>query len=87
MYNAIGFAGTTIILVVYFMVQLELLQSSRLSYSVLNFVGALMIIVSLFEHFNLPVLVLEAAWALISLYGMFRTIRRGDRTPGHQASQ
>jgi len=83
MYNLIGFAGTFLILVTYFLVQTGKIGSERLSFSVLNLIGAAGIIVSLIENFNLPVLVLEAAWAVISLYGIYRAIRlkAGSRQP------
>lgn len=41
-----------------------------------NLVGALLILVSLYDAWNLPSVVIEAFWAGISLYGLLRSLRR-----------
>ena len=76
MYDTIGFAGTFTILLAYFLVQSGKLASDTMTYSVMNLVGAIAIVISLVENFNMPVLVLEGAWCVISLYGIYRAALR-----------
>lgn len=45
-----------------------------MSYQVLNLLGALFILYSLIFHWNLASFLIEAAWVLISLIGIYRTI-------------
>ena len=75
MSDAIGFAGTFIILLTYALVQSGRLKSETLTYSVLNLAGALGMVISLVNNFNLPVLVLEGTWAIISIYGIYRALK------------
>ncbi len=78
MFDLIGFAGTAMILLAYLLVQLGRLQAGQPLFSILNLLGAGGVIVSLTEDFNLPALVLEACWALISAYGLYRALARGS---------
>ncbi len=71
-YDLVGIVGVAIIIGTYLMLQLERLSSSDLTYSVLNAVGASMVIVSLLVDFNLSAFVVEAFWVLISLVGIAR---------------
>ena len=57
-----------------------LLQQGRvlhtgLAYLGLNLIGSLLVIVSLLFHWNMPAFLLEAAWALISMYGIYKYLR------------
>ena len=73
--QGIGVLGTCVILLTYFLVQAGRIDVNRLPYSMLNLLGALAIVVSLSDAFNLPSLILELAWAMISLYGIYRVLR------------
>jgi hypothetical protein len=42
-----------------------------------NLAGALLLLVSLYDQWNLPSVVIECFWAAISLYGLSRARRRG----------
>lgn len=70
--TAIGYLGVVIVLIAY-----ALLASGRLSnndwrYPVLNIVGTLGIVVSLFEQWNLPSMVSQLVWIAISIVGIMR---------------
>lgn len=70
--SAIGYLGVVIVLITY-----ALLASGRLSnndwrYPVLNIVGTLGIVVSLFEQWNLPSMVSQLVWIAISIVGIMR---------------
>ena len=73
-FDVAGFTGVLLIIVAYLLLQLEKLPSSSPRYSLLNAVGALLIIVSLIFKFNLSAFVVEAFWFLISLLGLWRSL-------------
>ncbi len=70
LYDILGTAGVGIIIVTYVLLQSERLRSDSLYYSLLNAVGASLIIVSLYFNFNFPAFIVEFFWLLISLFGI-----------------
>ncbi|MEM9950762.1 MAG: hypothetical protein AAF846_04125 [Chloroflexota bacterium] len=79
-YNIIGTIGVALILITYFLLQTNRIQSDELRYSILNFLGSGMILISLFYEFNLPSFIVEVAWVLISLMGIIRWWLNRDKT-------
>jgi hypothetical protein len=71
----VGNIGVVVLVITYLMLQLSKLSSDGLAYSVLNAVGAGLIVVSLLFNFNLSALVIEVFWVLISLVGVYRYFR------------
>ena len=71
-FDLAGFLGVLLIVVAYLLLQLDKLPSSALSYSLLNAVGALLIMVSLLFKFNFSAFLIEVFWFLISLLGLSR---------------
>ncbi len=76
----IGLIAPVLFLYAYAMVSLGRWQASQLRFHMVNLVGAVFILVSLTEQWNLPVFVLEGCWALISLYGIIRARRARSAT-------
>lgn len=76
MYDLIGLIGVGLIILLYALLQLEKIDPKRVAYSLGNLVGAIMILISLTHHFNLPSVVIECFWIAISLYGLIKAIRR-----------
>jgi len=74
--NIIGLIGVTVLLVAYYLLQTNMLKSEQMSYSVLNLIGSSMILFSLFYHWNLPGVVIEVAWIIISLIGVVKSSPR-----------
>ena len=74
--DIVGIAGVVVLVIAYLLLQIDKLQSSGLTYSLLNAIGASLIIVSLLVNFNLSAFLMEAFWVLISLIGVFRHLRR-----------
>ncbi len=75
-HDAIGILGVTIILIVYYLLQVERMKSDELIYSVTNLLGALLIVVSLIYTFNLASFIIEVFWIAISLIGIVRYFRK-----------
>jgi hypothetical protein len=72
LYDIVGILGVTIVLVAYFFLQLNKLQVSSYIYSIINAVGSLLILFSLYFDWNLSAVVIEIAWAGISMMGIIR---------------
>lgn len=73
-FDLIGCIGTVIILITYYLLQARKLSPTSLTYSFFNFLGALLILVSLMHNWNLPAVLMEIAWIVISLYGIIKDI-------------
>ena len=71
-HNFVGFVGISLIIFAYLMLQLGRWSSDQLSYSIINLVGAAGVIFSLCFEMNLPSLVIEVFWCLISTIGILR---------------
>jgi predicted membrane protein len=71
----LGNIGVVLIIIDYLLLQLNRVSSNSLSYSLLNAVGAILIIISLLFNFNLSAFIMEAIWVLISLFGLYRYFR------------
>lgn len=69
-YDITGTAGVAIILVAYILLQLEKLRSEHPAFSLLNAVGAAMILVSLYYDFNFASFLMEFFWLVVSLFGI-----------------
>ncbi len=78
--DVVGTIGVALILIAYVLLQIERLRSDAAAYSLLNAVGAILILVSLAYEFNFAAFLMEFAWLLVSLYGLgkFFVSRRGD---------
>jgi hypothetical protein len=80
--DLIGNVGVVLLMLTYLLLQLNKLSSNGLAYSLLNIVGASLIIVSLLVNFNLSAFLIEAFWVLISFIGIYRYVRlRTVRSP------
>lgn len=73
--NVLGFAGMVLILAAYAYQTAVAERVNPLLQHGLNLVGAVLIVVSLTVHTNLPSLVLESVWALIALVGLVKVSR------------
>ena len=74
--DLVGIAGVILLVITYLLLQVNKLQSAGLLYSLLNAIGASLIILSLLDNFNLSAFLMEAFWVLISLVGVVRYLRR-----------
>jgi hypothetical protein len=73
-FDIAGLIGVVLIIVAYLLLQLGKLPSTAPSYSLLNAVGAFLVMASLWFDFNLSAFLMEAFWFLISLVGLLRPV-------------
>lgn len=73
-YDIAGTGGVALIVIAYFMLQIGRWGAQDLRYILLNLAGALLIILSLIFDFNLSAFLMEAAWVLISLFGLHKAL-------------
>jgi hypothetical protein len=71
-----GLIGSTIVVIAYLLNQTNRLASSDWRFPAANLVGAGAILLSLTDAWNLPAAVIEFFWAVISLYGLVRSVRQ-----------
>lgn len=69
-YDIFGTLGVGIILVAYVLLQIERLRSDQPIFSLMNAVGAGMILVSLWFDFNFSSFLMEFFWLVVSLIGV-----------------
>lgn len=77
-YDLIGSVGVGIIILTYVLLQAGKIKSENLAYSVLNGLGAGLIVFSLFFDFNFSAFVVESLWVLISIYGIGKYFLKGE---------
>ena len=67
-----GLLGAALILLAFALVQAKRLDPHKAAALLLNLAGAGLVMASVVRRFNLAAFLLEAAWALISLWGLAR---------------
>lgn len=74
--NPVGLVGVVLILIAYFLLSTGRWISHSIKFQFLNFIGAWMILYSLYFYWNLSSVVIELAWIVISVMGMVRIIKQ-----------
>ncbi|MEZ4653033.1 MAG: hypothetical protein R3E12_05345 [Candidatus Eisenbacteria bacterium] len=75
-HDVLGTIGVGCIVGAYFLLQIGSLRPQQLRYSMLNAMGAALILVSLAYSFNASAALVEGFWLLISLYGVLLAVGR-----------
>jgi hypothetical protein len=78
--NVIGLLGSALF-VAAFAYANAAKELNKLRFNLANLLGAVLLLISLSVHFNLAAFVLEAAWALIALWGITRALGERRNTP------
>jgi len=71
-HDILGTIGVATIIITYLLLQTQRIRSEHLAYSLSNAVGAGLILISLYYSFNLPSVIVESFWLIISIYGIIR---------------
>ena len=78
-YQWIGFLGMIFIVIAYLFLQTNKYSINSLQYQLLNLIGAILLLISLFVHFNLGSFIIEVFWIIITIYGIFVNIKKKKR--------
>jgi hypothetical protein len=70
--NVAGIIGVFFTLTAYYLLNINKLSSTSITYLALNCVGSSFILFSLMFHWNLSSVITESAWISISLIGIYR---------------
>ena len=79
LHDLVGNIGVVLILGSYYWLQTGKTTVEDMSYSLVNGLGALLILVSLYQDFNLSAVIIELVWLAISIYGVWRIWLRRPR--------
>ena len=74
-FDIVGVTGALLIVTAYFLLQTEKISNQSPSFSIINALGALLLLISLCFEFNLAAFFIEFFWLLISVYGVWKWIR------------
>ncbi|REL31442.1 CBU_0592 family membrane protein [Thalassotalea euphylliae] len=74
--DIIGMSGTFLVVLAFFLIQLEKLSPKGMAYNLLNLTGAILLLISLCINFNLASFVIEIFWIAASLVGIYRYYQR-----------
>jgi hypothetical protein len=78
-YTVVGIVGAGCFIFAYFATLQGWMAPAGWPFPAVNLLGALLVLVSLIDAWNLPSVVLECFWGAISLYGVVRSLRRSRR--------
>lgn len=70
--DIIGILGVLIIVVAYILMQIDKMNPKGFWFSLLNTIGAILILISLIYDWNLASFVMEVIWFSLSLYGTIK---------------
>jgi multidrug transporter EmrE-like cation transporter len=74
-YDFIGNIGVFLILLTYFLLQIDKIDNKTVLYGILNSLGAFFILISLYFDFNLSAFIIEMIWLIISILGIIKFYR------------
>jgi len=72
LFDFAGNIGVVFVMITYLFLQLGKLKSASYRFSLLNAIGALLIMISLLDQFNLSAFIVEVFWLIISVVGLVR---------------
>jgi predicted membrane protein len=75
-YQWTGFLGMSFVVIAYLFLQTNQYTINSLQYQLLNLIGAILLLISLFVHFNLGSFIIEIFWIIITIYGIVTNIKR-----------
>lgn len=70
--DIVGILGVGLVIMAFFLIQLEKITTRSSTYLYSNFLGSVMLLFSLYYHWNMASIVIEILWLLISIYGIVK---------------
>ena len=74
--DVVGIFGVFLLLTAYALLNTNKLSAHSIRYQLLNFFGAGFILFSLFFNWNTSAVLIEVAWMLISMIGIYNIVRK-----------
>lgn len=71
-FDLVGNLGVFLVVLAFYLLQTERLNSRDIRYSLLNLTGAILLLISLLVNWNLSSVIIELFWIAISLIGIVR---------------
>ena len=78
-HDLLGNLGVFLIIGSYFWLQIGRIPGQSKMYSLVNAIGAALILVSLYFNFNLSAVIVEVFWLIISLVGLVIAMKKNSR--------
>lgn len=75
LYQISGFLGAIVSIIIYGALQFNFVKADSISFSLYNLIGSILISFSLIKYFNIGTFIIEVFWILISLYGLFNSLK------------
>ncbi len=79
-FQIIGFIGMVFVVLAYLLLQMGKINSNSLKFQFINLIGAILLLISLFVHFNLGSFIIEVFWIGITLYGIYKIYKERKST-------
>jgi len=76
----IGWLGMILILTAYWLISSRRVEAKSIFYRMLNFLGAIGIVINAFYHKAFPPLALNTVWAAIALWAIISSQKKKSRT-------
>ena len=74
--DIIGMMGTTLVVLAFFLIQMDKIDPKGLNYNLLNLTGAILLLISLCINFNLASFVIEIFWIIASIVGLIKYFKK-----------
>ena len=81
LFQSIGILGACLILLAYVLLQQKILPAHSRRYLSMNFLGGTLLTIIAVHDRRIGFILVEGAWALISLWGLVRSRRRSPELP------
>ncbi len=75
LFDAVGLIGVVCILLAYYLITVGKLTGKDISYHLINMLGAILLLISLYWTPNLASIVIEICWLAISFYGIYGIVK------------
>ena len=82
--DAIGIFGTFLVVLAYYLLQLERIDPKGLAYNLINLSGATLLLISLCFNFNLASFIIEIFWIAASCIGLWKYWRKSRQCAAAQ---
>ncbi|WP_275862757.1 hypothetical protein [Vibrio sp. CAU 1672] len=76
LYNIVGLLGASLYLLSYLLLNTQKLSGDSLNYIAMNMAAAICVSISLLEYYNLPSLIIQLSWVVISIIGIYNCLSK-----------